>query len=439
MLDRGIKLATPERDPDYRYEFAGVLGATKRYVPAIEITKDLLKKEPENTPYRIRLAELTLGTGEIKTGLAMVDKLIQEDFKLTQLWAPFVNAAAALTDLSPEEVQFAAKLAGETIPRFAEKEDEIAYLGRLGLVLVREGNRTRNKEMLATANRLVDRALALAPKTDALRREMAGILWAVGKTKEGLALMEGLKLTAQDRFNRAKMFTDVKDFSQAEQEVKMLLSANPTDAKAQALMAQVMLWSANKDPERISKALALLESRLKDNFEQPELWGTFIDAVSAGSKDSKMSDSQKELALKIAGQPYEKFVDLKDPAAMLSRLAWAFYQAGDKDRSKDFLDKAVALHPTDPDTLKELAGVLTGTNAAGGMEGFKTALALLKDLADKNPNDLDLQAQVAQNKLWSEDRLAPSRAFKWFSRRSSISPTFGLVTLKLPAPWRLGR
>ncbi len=142
LLERGWKLVTPDRDRDYRYEFAGVLGAVKHYKQAIQITRELLKDDPNSYPLRVRLAENLLYSGGLEgvpkreqetlaaESMEILQGLLTEDFRRPQLWKTFIDASSIVPRLNPPEIAMALHLANEPI-KFKDPGEEIDYLTRL--------------------------------------------------------------------------------------------------------------------------------------------------------------------------------------------------------------------------------------------------------------------------------------------------------------------
>jgi tetratricopeptide (TPR) repeat protein len=210
---------------------------------------------------------------------------------------------------------------------------------------------------------VLDEAIALKPVEPAVRREVGDVLVATGRLKPALAWFEELAATA------------------------------PADAELQVRLAEVTVWAGE-----YAKGLARLEPILKANFERPDLWRTFADAASSVDR---MTDSQIDLAGKIADRKPPDAWGVSGRTLFYSRLAWAFQREADRAkaqglaaRARKLLDLAVAEKPTDPAVRLELAGVLTAARRLGA------ALTLYESLALERPGDPDLLAAIAKLTLW---------------------------------------
>ncbi|HJT76247.1 MAG TPA: tetratricopeptide repeat protein, partial [Gemmataceae bacterium] len=264
---------------------------------------------------------------------------------------------------------------------------------------------------------------------------LAGVLAALGRTKPALHLYEGLTLTLDDRINLASLYAADQDFDAAEAQCRAILKERPDDHKAlrqlaavltwkkdyvQALalmkqlsqsdtadaemplrLAELMLWSGDYD-----KALERFQGLLETNFDQPELWHSFVDAAASAHE---VTAAQKALALRI----YDRTAKAasKD-AAFLARLAWLLHRAKEPARAADLLGQAVALKPKEPGVRKELAGTLAAVGeyreALHMYEGltldlddryhlvgiFATAQLRCRDALEEDPGDREARAQL---------------------------------------------
>ncbi len=350
---------------------ADILAWNKDYPQALRMLEMLAKADPKDVEVQARIAEVTLWSGDYPAALARYQQLLATSFDQPKLWPGFVDAAASAKELTAADLATALRIAERTI---ADPPRDAAFLGRLAWVLYRGDEREQSGQ-------LIDRAVALDPKEPAARRELAGVLAALGKYPEAARLFQGLTLTRADRYQLANIYAAEKDFDAAEMQARVLLKEEPTDKKAQRLLADVLTWKrdypqalavlrkmAAAAPDetplqaRLAEvtlwsgdypaALAIYQKLLEASFDQPDLWRGFVDAAAGTA-------TLAETQVKLADRVYE--ATIADPPAnalFLARLAWILNRAGDKTRSSTLIDRAVKLDPREPAVRRELAGVL---------------------------------------------------------------------------------
>jgi cellulose synthase/poly-beta-1,6-N-acetylglucosamine synthase-like glycosyltransferase/predicted Zn-dependent protease len=375
-------------DRQARRLLADVLSWKKDYPEALALLQELARVAPEDPQLQARLAEVTLWSGAHDQAMGRFRKLLEAQFDQPGLWHGFVDAAASAGRLGPDDARLAARIADQAL--VGESTDAV-FLTRLAWIL------HQHKES-EKATALLDRAAALRPQDPAARRELAGVLAAVGKTKPALELYKGLTLTLEDRQRLAALYAADQDYDAAEQQcravlkerpgdrkalrllasvftaksdyaaavplIKELAEADPTDAELPVRLAELELWGGDYD-----KALGRFQALLEANFEQPELWRSFVDAA-ASARD--LNDGQRALAVRL----YERTAAGGDQDVMfLARLAWLLYRAKEPAKAAALLDRAVLLHPQEPGVRRELAGTLASVGKV------RDALHMYKGLA----------------------------------------------------------
>jgi cellulose synthase/poly-beta-1,6-N-acetylglucosamine synthase-like glycosyltransferase/predicted Zn-dependent protease len=368
-------------------QLADVLSWNKEYPESLDFFARLLKNEPENLALKLRLAQVTLWSGALDKALSLLQDLLESKFDQPELWPDYINAAAGAGQLTAQQTRLAVRL-GE-LEAIRTKKDA-GLLTRLAWVMHRANES-------AKAGELLDRAEGLQSREPAVRKELAGVLAAVGRNKEALRLYEGLALDIEDRRRLASMHAADNDFAAAEEQCRLILrdkpddrpalrqladilswkkdyaeslklferlvAENPRDGEAARRLAEVTLWSGNCD-----KALSLLESLLTTTFDQPTLWPAYVDAAAGATR---LSNEQGRLAQRIAERI--KLAACRD-VAQLTRLAWVMHRIKQSDKAMPLLDRAIALQPKEPALRKELAGVLAAAGRA------KDALRLYEGL-----------------------------------------------------------
>jgi cellulose synthase/poly-beta-1,6-N-acetylglucosamine synthase-like glycosyltransferase/predicted Zn-dependent protease len=379
LLDEALRLHA--RDRALRLELAGVLTATRRYTDAARLYEELARDFPGENEPQVRLAELALWSGDHGGSLTRFERLWTAGIREPRVWMGFVDAASAAPSLSQSRGQLARTLA-DAMPSFANAGDEAQYLSRLSWVLVREGKARGAAEWVSRAGVLLNRAVVLQPAAPHVRRELAGVLAAAEQHRAGLQMFEGRPLDLDDRFQLAVLHAGLKQFDEAEQQLRAVLEQRPKDTRARQWLAQVTLWRGQS-----AAALGQLEERLAEDFQQPPLWRSYAAALA---NVPRPTPHQVELAVRIAGQPPG---DGPDTVAFLTRLAWGLYREGKRadqpklvEQAGSLVDEAVARRPQGGDERRELAGVLAALGKA------RAAWALLDGL---EPREGDRQLRIS--------------------------------------------
>jgi tetratricopeptide (TPR) repeat protein/cellulose synthase/poly-beta-1,6-N-acetylglucosamine synthase-like glycosyltransferase len=419
---RAVLKELPE-DPEALRQLADVLSWKKDYPAALALLDRLARAAPGDRRLQTRLAEVTLWSGAHSQALARYSALLAARFDQPELWRGFADAAAGVPRLTPEQTRLAVRITDGVLG--GEAKDGV-FLTRLAWVLHREKEAGR-------AGALLDRAVALRPEEPAARKELAGVLAAAGKTKAALHLYEGLPLTPEDRQSLVALYAAEQDFAAAERECRALLKDRPDDRKTLRLLAAVLTWKKDyaealsllkklaaadgtdaELPLRMAElllwsgdydtALERFQGLLEANFEQRELWHSFVDAAASAHK---VTEGQTALAVRI----YEHTpADTKD-AAFLARLAWLLYRGRELAKASTLLDRAVALHPQEPGVRRDLAGTLASVgklrDSLRMYEGlaldlddryhlvgiYGSALLKYRERLDEDPDDQDARRQ----------------------------------------------
>src|SRR5262249_5864019 len=141
------------------------------------------------------------------------------------------------------------------------------------------------------ATRLLERARELLPNGPAERKELAGVLAAVGRNKEALALFEGVPLEVEDRRRLAALHAAEKNFLEAEEQCRAILREKPHDKNTQRQLADILSWK--KD---YSESLVLFEMLLTDSPQDFELLRRRAEVTLwSGAYDKALAHFQKLL------------------------------------------------------------------------------------------------------------------------------------------------
>ncbi|HMF14697.1 MAG TPA: tetratricopeptide repeat protein, partial [Gemmataceae bacterium] len=391
-------------------QLADVLSWNKEYTESLSLFERLRNADPKNTELRRRLAQVTLWSGGYDKALALFQQMLEANFEQPDSWPDFVNAAASAGRLSDAQIGLAQRIHDRHTVRASK---DCALLTRLAWVM----HRAKAAERAAD---LVERALASlrvepgGSPAPAMRKELAGVLAAVGRTTEALRLYDGLLLDVEDRRRLAGLHAAAKDFAAAEQQCRAVLQEKPDDAAALRQLADVLSWKHDYSEslalfERLvrdhpqdgelalrlaevtlwsgahDKALAPFQALLTATFDQPGVWPSFVNAAASATR---LTDDHARTAVRIA----ERMAGECKDAVVLARLAWVLQRVKQQERAGSLLTRALALRPTDAPARKELAGVL----AAAGRT--KDALRLYEGLTLDADDHSRLAALYAADK-----------------------------------------
>lgn len=454
---REILKETPGDAPT-RSRLADVLSWKGEFKESLELLSQLAREESNNPRYPVRLAEVLLWSKDYAGALKRYEVLLSAHVPKPELWWNFIDAAAGAGRLTAEQAKLAGRIADRTLAgehlapavvsefRKAGREPpEAAYLTRLAWVVL-ENLRDR-----PGATALLNRAIELQPSAPAERKELAGVLAAVGRFSEAIKIYEGLTLELEDRMTLARFEIGVEDYTAAERDLKMVLERRPLDPQARLLYAELLsargqyaealallnrliaesptdvdlkirradttLWS-----QQPAKALEYFTELLREDPVLIAAWPGFLDAAS---RATLLTDEQKRLSSQIADRiivsetrdaelqvraalvlhrhlnnregsksllVQAMLVRPKDPAVLI-RMGWVLHQLGEKADAIRVLNEAWALRPEKTSLRKELAGAF----AAVGR--FKDSEAILDELAKANPEDADLQQRLVDAAL----------------------------------------
>jgi tetratricopeptide (TPR) repeat protein/cellulose synthase/poly-beta-1,6-N-acetylglucosamine synthase-like glycosyltransferase len=279
---------------------ADLLSWMGRHRESLEQFEDLRRADPADADLPVRIAEVTLWSGNADRALALFAQELQRDFNRPNVQKGFVDAAAGAKSSAPTVLPLLARLAESST-----SADAVQW-SRLSWALVKAGDRNRAEKAAA-------KGLQLAPKDPAGRLELAGVLATIGKADDALKMLEGMKLEAKDREKVARLYSAAKRFDMAAAEFQALLDGD---------------------------------------FKQTSLWRDFVDAAASAKQ---LSPAGIALAERLAREPA---VQRSDDGAFLSRLAWTLIRSRRNEGAAPLLDRAAGLPDLAPEIRREIAGVL---------------------------------------------------------------------------------
>jgi tetratricopeptide (TPR) repeat protein len=361
-----------------RLQRIGLLAGARRFDEAVKEAEAVLASRHNEPQARLWLARIALARGDHADALERARQLLEEDFERPELWRLFADAAGSADQLTAAQVRLALRIA-EQLP--CKQPAWIAALTRLAWALHQQAGRTGDDTLRATSAALAERALALDPRDPGERRELAGVLAAVGHPQSARQLLRGLtERTAADCTLLVNLLAAEKDFDQAEAEARALVATQPDSFDAQLLLANVLSW--NHKPEealrvcerlqrsrprdtRLTRRLAELSlsarryddalryhhQLLADDWQQPDLWSGYVDA--AASVKTLDLRPHKPFLLRITEQ-----AGTSRDAVFLTRFGWVLRRLEETKKSLPLLRRALALDPDSREIRRNLADAL---------------------------------------------------------------------------------
>jgi tetratricopeptide (TPR) repeat protein len=363
-----------------------VLSWKKDYKEARALLEQLAREDPKDAELPLRLAEVTLWSGDYDRAVTHFQALLEANFEQPDVWRSYVDAAASSQNLKEVHIALAVRIYERLggmlsrpnslqVPQTGLKgresmapEDDVVFLARLAWLLHRGKEADKAKSLLA-------KVLAMHPVDAAVRKNLAGTLAAVGNYIEALRMYEGLPLDLDDRYHlvgitasAAQQYRAALDVHPDDKEARSLATyvagwkkvnqeslalfeklgrAAPQDRQLQVRLAELSLWSGD-----YNRALVRFQALLDDDFEQRQLWRSYVDA--AASAEMPLTQAHRRTALRL----YERMATAETKVEYLSRLAWMLYRLKETARVEKLLDRAMSLRPTEAAVRKELAGVL---------------------------------------------------------------------------------
>jgi tetratricopeptide (TPR) repeat protein/cellulose synthase/poly-beta-1,6-N-acetylglucosamine synthase-like glycosyltransferase len=338
---------------------ADVLSWKGDYPQALAAFSRLRRETPNDPELPVRIAETMLWARQYDQAMDQFADLIEANPKNAALRVSFVDAAASASKYSPRHQALAVKLADAVA---TDEQVTATYCSRLAWALHQVDDKQR-------VHRLLDLAISKAPQEPSVRRELAGMLTVMRRTREAAALFDGKELELEDRLKLAGIHAAASEFHKAEAALRdalesepddprtllllgdvltwqrkhsdagkvyaQLLAKGPGDRDVQLKLAQAALWSGQHD-----LALERIGEMLRKDPQAANLWPLFIDAAAS----AKLFDPQvhKGTTATIATRV---LADANQPSISLPRLAWVLRRSGDLESSAAVLRRALALNP----------------------------------------------------------------------------------------------
>ena len=191
--------------------------------------------------------------------------------------------------------------------------------------------------------------------------------------------------------NLATVYALRCDYTKALAILDKALVTSPNDSSLTEKRRTVMMNIAGKnaDENNFDAAIATYADEAKRSPTNADNWISLASAQFNKAQSLKDGDATKPTTFRQAGDSYAKASELKPTESDLAFNAALSYQnAGDKDKSATFWEKAVKLKPEDTDAKSAYAAVLVELNRCND------AIQVLHPAVVAKPEDQNLHRQL---------------------------------------------
>jgi cellulose synthase/poly-beta-1,6-N-acetylglucosamine synthase-like glycosyltransferase/Tfp pilus assembly protein PilF/protein involved in temperature-dependent protein secretion len=426
---------------------ADVLTWKGDYEEALAIYNQLAEGQKLDSDLRTDIAQVYRYWQNYPMALTKFADLLREDIARKDLWIGFIDAASSAPKIEHEKA-----LLLQIHNRYADEVQDPRALSRMAWVMHR-------LEEPAKAHPLLTRAVAANPQQAAVRKELAGVLAAVGRRAEainmlmlpdilaGMDITELLNLadllTAENQIDRAekelaRVVTEASDrksrvrygsvllwnekYPKAQEIFTRLLADYPGDREILLYLAQSYLWAKDyTNALRRFSDLVLTGDPKQDPLANPEIWRGFVDAA-AGAAGESLRDFPRRTIGPLFANPqqaaifraYGLLTTVRDKTIAENKTEMNKLTAPGAEKDPSFETRKSALQSKNEGRIRSLAatmgrlGLLTGLLGKREMSdgAFGAALAL-----DRNNRDVWLQR--AQTLMALGDDVEAKKIFDW--------------------------
>jgi len=288
---RRVMQATPQSRP-VRMALAGTYLRLSRPGAAFETLQPLLEAGNPDANVIAISAAAAMAAGRLEEGHALYELLAEEERKEAHDVVDGLTSKLALA-------RFVAGNTGSAIDAILAQPDakgiDVRELGVLGNLQMRSGD-------IEGARLTVAKILAALPER-ALGYNMRGSLeYSEGKYAEAQASftraieLNGKYYTAIR--NKALASLQLGQYPDAERELKRLLSNQPTDARAKAILGRALLLQGKGE-----EAVPYFEEAIRLIPASPDLEADYAEALAVAGHTSRAIEQAREAAVLAADQP----------------------------------------------------------------------------------------------------------------------------------------
>jgi len=385
-----------------------VLGKVYRNLGKYALSASNLKKavelEPDNTHYKLVLAQLYAATRQQDDAIKIYDSILEKDSSNIEI----------LYELAVLHTQNRPRLALEYYNRLVKKVGE-----DWGLIytMIEIYNRLGEYD---NAAQLYERLLFLDPSNLSIKQALAEVYLINGNFEKAERILTDL-LTDYPKDHTARvlyaqMFVKKNDWEKASEQFKNILSDDSVDNETKIQIAVEYFERSVKDSTVISLAKNLLheiEEEVED-WRIPMYLGAIYEterdtqkAITYFSKVTKLAEWNIEAWVRLGGLyfdngKYDEAINVMNRAHKIFPneftvnllLGLSYLQSEKHDESIQYLNKAKSLNPKDLTTLSSLGF------AFGKLDRYEEAISVLEEafrIDDSNLNVVSTLGMIYDN------------------------------------------
>ncbi len=346
-----------------RYQLALAYLADNETGRARSTLTDAVNLNPDLVEASLLLAELRIKTGDMSSAIVLLKQFVQRHPENAQGW---LLLASAYRGQNNPDAALDVYRKFETL--FPKSSDVVL---QVGLVYLQQGNR-------AEARKVFEKAIELTPGYLPALDQLVGMdlaekQYAVALQRIGKELEKAPKL-APLYFLQARVFLTQRDAKQAEGALRKAVVLQPDFYAAYFSLAQLYVTS-NQREKAMEELFTVVAKNPKD--------------VASLMLIGMIYDYEKDY--NAARDAYEKLLAVNPrfgPA--LNNLAYLYSEhLGNLDRAYEMAGRARDLQPGDPLVADTLGWILHKKGQ------YSTALNLLRETANKLPNEPEVQFHLA--------------------------------------------
>ncbi|WP_262695010.1 XrtA/PEP-CTERM system TPR-repeat protein PrsT [Kordiimonas aquimaris] len=290
LLSRVLQARPANRQA--RLALAGAFLKRQQPTSAYNVIRPLLEQEPDNVNILAMGAAILMASGEIERGKLMYEKLstLQTDTR-----APTVNNLAT-------KVALAQFVAGETENALstlsvvtAGRESQIKDLGVLGSMQLRT-------EDYIGAEATIAKIITTAPDR-ALGYNMRGTLEFKQRQFERAVQSFTQALSRDENYytalrNRGLAYLNLRQYGQAESDLKELLELEPNDVRAKAALGKALL-----ENDKAEEAVPYFREAVRYVRGSVILWADYAQALADSGNTTRAIEEARATAVRGEDQP----------------------------------------------------------------------------------------------------------------------------------------
>lgn len=346
-----------------RYQLALALLADNETGKARSVLTEAVNLNPDLVDAALLLAELRIRTGDISSAIVLLKQIVQRHPETAQGWLLLAEAYRAQNNLTA-----ALDVYGKFETLFAKNPD-VAL--QVGLVYLQQGRKDEARKAFEKAAELVPGYLPALDQLVGLEltdKQYTAALQRVGKE------LEKNPKQAQLYFLQARVFLTQRDAKQAEGALRKAVELQPDFYAAYFSLAQLYVTS-NQREKAMEELFTVVAKNPKD--------------VASLMLIGMIYDYEKDY--NAARDAYEKLLAVNPKfGPALNNLAYLYSEhLGNLDRAYEMAGRARDLQPGDPLVTDTLGWILHKKGQ------YSTALNLLRETANKLPNEPEVQFHLA--------------------------------------------